>query len=81
MFIDWTVFDGDPEREVRCECGRVFYTHVKGVWIEGDYRYLSRRDCPKCGRNNAIRRVAPSEDVMVVKSATLESIALTPEEV
>ena len=54
MLIDWTIFDGEPENVGRCECGKVFVSHFKGVWIDDYYRYLARRDCPNCGRNNAI---------------------------
>ena len=64
MYIDWTVFDGDPENTGTCECGRVFRSHFKGFWIEDNYRYLARRDCPDCGRNNAIKSTGPSYDTM-----------------
>ena len=55
--IDWSIFDGDPEATCYCRCGKVFRSHVKGMYTEGA-RSVSRKPCPGCGQNDDCNRIS-----------------------
>lgn len=54
--VDWSKFDIDliPESEVQCECGTMFHTHAKVVFVydtkDGEAKTITRKPCPNCNR-------------------------------
>ncbi len=58
MTLGWEIFDGDPESDCHCKCGEVFFSHVKAIYDSGSgkRRLVSRKPCPSCGKDNALRR-------------------------
>ena len=55
--INWSIFDGDPEANCYCRCGKVFRSHAKGVY-KGSYRTITRKPCPGCGLNNDCNQIS-----------------------
>lgn len=54
--VDWRPFDGADKPTVRCECGAVYHSHVKGVLMHKIVATVSREPCPACSRRVANAR-------------------------
>jgi hypothetical protein len=53
--IDWSVFDGEPERICYCYCGHSFNTHAKLIKDKSGTYHITRKKCYICGKNDNSR--------------------------
>lgn len=61
MSEDWSKFDGIREQENFCRCGAVFMSHTKFARLQDKLRLITQKPCPRCGRNDNVKRsVSPS---------------------
>ena len=64
--IDWTTFDQHPESTCGCACGEMFRSHAKGFIEGGKYMHVSRKPCPKCGKDDALVRISSDPEIMTI---------------
>lgn len=64
--INWSLSDKFPEDTVTCKCGAVFRSHVRAVTVDGKVVTISRKPCPKCGKDNSFRSVKSDPHIMEI---------------
>jgi hypothetical protein len=74
--VDWTPLLKYPPNEVECKCGTVYYSHTKGVTVNGVYIHLCLKACPKCGHSvDSVRRVSTSPERITVSADVTENMS------
>lgn len=60
---DWTVFDQYPPSELTCQCGAVWHSHSKIIYVKAlqTLVHVARTPCPACDKRTTIVRARSSE--------------------
>lgn len=65
--MDWSMFDGEPENTIRCNCEAVYRSHSR---INMDRRRsITRKPCPNCGRHDNSWMCSSDPEVMTIGGA------------
>lgn len=64
--VDWSKFDGLPKPTVFCLCGEEYRSHAKYV-MEPPPHMESQDPCPKCGKNDYIRKVSHDPEKYTIR--------------
>lgn len=66
--IDWAKFKEWPRPTLTCECGTVYQSHSKHVWLDGRFVGVSQDPCPGCGAEfDHITRASHPPEVQVIR--------------
>ncbi len=49
--IDWSIFDGEPESTCYCKCNKIYRSHAKAHFHEGNPYIVTMKKCPLCGES------------------------------
>lgn len=61
---DWSRIEKYPESTVTCRCGEVYRSHA--MFDKDLGTCVSRKPCPKCGRNDDSWRVSSDPETMTL---------------